>query len=79
MFCENDKFITPIRELIISEDYEKVKSFSAWKKQKWQIDPEWFREKKDYCLPTVYDLPPLILTKKKLILQIGEVDTTKLP
>ena len=68
-----------LRRIIIEKEEKYTNDLESWKKQKWHLDPEDFQDVQRYCLPTIYQLPPVIYAQKRTILTIGELDYSKLP
>lgn len=43
------------------------------------LDPSEFESWDSYCLPSEYKLAPLVYTKKKMVVTLGEIEKSKLP
>lgn len=79
LFCEDSRVLDAVKMQLLLKEEDCVGDVKAWKKQSWTLDPDDFTDPKAYCLPTLYKLAPLIYTRKRLVVTIGEVDLSRLP
>lgn len=80
LYQDNVKYPLHVRQILETRSHYAGKSLQEWKKHHvMQLDLESHREWNQYFLPTVFSRVPLVFTKQKLTVSMGEIQREALP